>query len=256
MSANHTQRGIFMSQTPPTIILVHGALTDASVWNGVSERLQRQGVAVLAPAMPLRSLAADADYLAAFLDTIEGPVVLAGHSYGGTIISHPATTTENLVALVFVSAFQPEAGESTGELNSRFPGSKLGAATTTVRPAPGGQDLYLKPEAFAEVYAADLPPTTVALMAAAQRPIDPAALDESFDGDPTWRATPSWTLVSTRDSSLPAEAQRFMAQRAGSTTEEVESSHASPIAQPQAVTDLILDAARHPAGVSARLTPR
>jgi pimeloyl-ACP methyl ester carboxylesterase len=245
-----------MSDTSPAIILVHGALTDGSVWNGVTQRLQGQGYNVLAPAMALRSLAADADYLSAFLDTIDGPVVLAGHSYGGTIISHPATATENLVALVFVSAFQPDAGESTVELNSRFPGSKLGAATTTVRLAPAAQDLYLNPEDFAEVYAADLPATTVALMAATQRPINPAALDESFDGDPTWRATPSWTLISTRDSSLPAETQRFMAHRAGSATEEVESSHASPVAQPQAVTKLILDAARHTAGVSAQLTPR
>jgi pimeloyl-ACP methyl ester carboxylesterase len=234
-----------LSDTSPTIILVHGALTDASVWNGVTQRLQSQGYTVLAPAMPLRSLAADADYLSAFLDTIDGPVILAGHSYGGTIISHPATATDDVQALVFVSAFQPDTDESTGELNGRFPGSKLSGATTTIRPAPSGQDLYLNPEDFAEVYAADLPATTVALMAAAQRPVDPAALDESFDGDPTWRTTPSWTLISTRDSSLPAEAQRFMAHRADSTTEEVESSHASPVSQPQAVTNLILDAARH-----------
>lgn len=246
-----------MSDTSPTIILVHGALTDASVWNGVTQRLQGQGYIVLAPAMPLRSLAADADYLSAFLDTIDGPVVLAGHSYGGTVISHPATGTDGMQALVFVSAFQPDAGESTGELNSQFPGSKLSEATTTVRPAPSGQDLYLKPEDFAEVYAADLPATIVALMAATQRPIDPAALADSFDGDPTWRSTPSWTLISTRDSSLPAEAQRFMAHRAGSTTEEVKSSHASPVSQPQAVTDLILAAARHRvAGVPASLTLR
>lgn len=239
-----------MSQTSPTLILVHGALTDASVWHGVTQRLQSQGCTVLAPAVPLRSLAGDAEYLSAFVDTIDGPVVLAGHSYGGTIISHPALATENLAALVFVSAFQPDTGESTAALNSRFPGSKLDAATT-IRPTAGGQDLYLKPEAFADVYAADLPATTVAVMAAAQRPIDPAALNESFTGDPTWQATPSWTLVSTRDNSLPAQAQRFMAHRAGSTTAEVESSHASPVAQPQAVSDLILDAARHPADVSA-----
>jgi pimeloyl-ACP methyl ester carboxylesterase len=234
-----------MSQTSPTIVLVHGALTDASVWSGVTQRLQDRGFTVLAPAMGLRSLAADAGYLSAFVDTIDGPVVLAGHSYGGTIISHPATATDGVRALVFVSAFQPDTGESTGELNGRFPGSKLGPATTTIRPAPGGQDLYLKPEDFAEVYADDLPPTTVALMAATPRPISTTALDDAFDGDPTWRATPSWALVSTRDGSLPAETQRFMARRAGSTTEEVASSHASPLSEPQAVTDLVLAAARH-----------
>jgi pimeloyl-ACP methyl ester carboxylesterase len=230
--------------TSPTIVLVHGALTDASVWNGVIGRLQAQGHTVLAPAMALRSLEADAADLSAFLDTVDGPVVLAAHSYGGTIISHPDAVTNRVRALVFVAAFQPDSGESTGELNARFAGSKLGPATTTIRDTPHGPDLYLNPEDFANVYAADLPPTTAATMAAAQRPINPAALGESLDGEPTWRATPSWTLVSTDDESLPAEAQRFMAGRAGSTTRELPSSHAAPVSQPQEVSDLILDAAR------------
>ena len=231
----------------PTIVLVHGALTDASVWSGVIPRLQAEGYTVLAPALPLRGLASDAAYLAAFLDTVDGPVVLAGHSYGGSVISHPATADARVRALVFVAAFQPDAGETAGALNGRFPGSLLGEATTVVRAYPGGQDLYLKPERFAEVYAADVAPSLAATMAAAQRPIDPAALGESFDGPPTWRATPSWALVSTRDHSLPPAALRFMAGRAGSHAVEVESSHAAPVAQPGAVADLILDAARRTA---------
>jgi pimeloyl-ACP methyl ester carboxylesterase len=223
----------------PTVVLVHGALSDASIWGRVSSRLQKEGQAVVAPAMPMRSLADDVAYLRSFLDTIEGSLVLAGHSYGGTVISHPAFAGAPVDALVYVSAFQPAAGESTGELNGRFPGSRLGEDTTVVRARPAGNDLYLRPEHFAAVYAGDLDADVVAVMAAAQRPIDPAALGESFDGVPAWSDTPSWTLISTADSSLPPAAMRFMAQRAGSSTVEVHASHASPVSQPDAVADLI-----------------
>jgi pimeloyl-ACP methyl ester carboxylesterase len=227
----------------PTIVLVHGALTDGSVWNGVAERLQADGYTTAAPAIPLRSLAGDVDYLASFLDTIEGPVVLVGHSYGGTVISHPRFNRDAVGALVFAAAFQPDAGESTGELNGRFPGSKLGEQTTEVRPYPGGNDLYLRPDDFTEVYAADVPATTSALMAAAQRPIDPAALEETFEGDPSWRQIRSWTVVSTSDHSLPTEAERFMAGRAGSTVVELDASHAVPVSRPAEVAEVIRAAA-------------
>jgi pimeloyl-ACP methyl ester carboxylesterase len=233
----------------PTIVLVHGALTDASVWNGVAERLQADGYTTIAPAIPLRSLAADIDYLASFHDTIEGSVVLAAHSYGGTIISHPEFNRDAVVALIFAAAFQPDAGESTGELNGRFPGSRLGEATTEVRSYPGGNDMYLRAGDFADVYSADVPATTRALMAAAQRPIDPAALEESFDGEPSWKQIRSWTVVSTSDHSLPPEAERFMAQRAGSTVVEVDASHAVPVSRPAEVAEVIRAAAE--AAISA-----
>jgi pimeloyl-ACP methyl ester carboxylesterase len=226
----------------PTIVLVHGALTDASVWNGVTRHLQSLGYATIAPAMPLRGLHSDAEYLSAFLKTLDGPVVLAGHSYGGSIISHPLIDHHQVKALVFVAAFAPDAGESTGELNGRFPGSKLGDAAMTLRDYPGGTDLYLHPEHFADVYAADLPASIVALMATAQRPLNVAALGETFDGAPTWRHIPSWTVVATADNSLPAEAQRFMAQRATSTVIEVEASHALPVAKPEAIAKVIAEA--------------
>jgi pimeloyl-ACP methyl ester carboxylesterase len=232
----------------PTIVLTHGALTDASVWNGVAADLQARGYTTIAPALPLRSLAGDVDYLAAFLDTVAGPVLLAGHSYGGTVISHPRIARAALRGLVFAAAFQPDAGESTGELNGRFPGSLLGEATTEVRPCPGGNDLYLRPADFADVYAADVPPASAATMAAAQRPIDPAALEETFDGEPTWRRVPSWTVVTTSDRSLPPAAQRFMAERAGSTAIEVDASHAVPVSRPDLVAEVIRGAADHLAG--------
>lgn len=225
-----------------TVVLVHGALSDASVWSGVSERLQRDGYPVLAPAVPLRRLDSDAEYVASVVASVSGPVVLVGHSYGGSIISHPAVAGDSLRALVFVSAFQPAAGEATGELNGKFEGSTLGEATTEVRNYPGGQDLYLTPDDFADVYAGDLAADAVAVMSAAQRPVDVAALGDTFDGEPTWSTIPSWSLISTEDNSLPPAAMRWMAERAGSKTVEVAASHASPVSQPATVVDLVREA--------------
>jgi pimeloyl-ACP methyl ester carboxylesterase len=235
-----------LSTIDPTVVLVHGALTDASVWNAVTRRLHAGRATVLAPALPMRSLAQDAAYLAGIVGNIPGPVVLAGHSYAGAVISHPAIAAcGNVTALVYVAAFQPDAGESAGGLNAKFPGSLLTPGNLRIVPNPlGGEDLTLRPERFAEVYAADLDPAHAAVMAASQRPIEPAALGEQLPGEPAWRTLPSWALVSTRDLSLPPAILRFMAGRAGSRTVEVESSHAAPVSQPAAVTDLILEAIR------------
>jgi len=228
----------------PTIVLVHGAFTDASAWNGVSGRLQDMGYTTVAPAIPLRSFNSDAEYLSAYLTTIDGPLILVGHSYGGSIISHPAMGNDHVKALVFVAAFAPDTGESMGELNGRFPGSKLDDATTVTREYPGGNDLYLRPEHFSDVYAADIPAPLVALMAAGQRPLNVTALSETFDGAPTWNSISSWAVVTTADYSLPADAQRFMAKRAASAVTEVDASHAVPVSQPGAVVDVIEAAAR------------
>jgi pimeloyl-ACP methyl ester carboxylesterase len=228
----------------PTVLLVHGALTDASVWNGVTTRLQAAGHTVSAPALPMRSLDADAAYVAGILDRLPGSVVLVGHSYAGAVISHPAITAAgNVKALVYIAAFQPDAGEAAGALNEKFPGSLLTPGNLSVEPnANGGQDLTLHPERFAEVYAADVDPAHAAVMAVSQRPVEPGVLGEPLPGEPAWRTLPSWALVSTSDRSLPPAILRFMAERAGSHITEVDSSHAAPVSQPDAVTDLILQA--------------
>ncbi len=228
-----------MSRTTPTIVLVHGALTDASVWHAVIARLQHRTYNVVAPAMPLRGLASDAAYLRSVLATIDGPIVVASHSYGGSIISRPDALSGAVGALVFIAAFQQDRGESAGELNARFAGSKLNSETVVVRAYPGGNDLYLRPECFADVYANDVEAATAAVMAAAQHPIDPAALDETFDDVATWRSLPSWALISTADNSIPIEALRFMSRRAGSHTVEVASSHAIPVSHPAQTADII-----------------
>jgi pimeloyl-ACP methyl ester carboxylesterase len=233
-----------MSVPSPTLVLVHGAFTDASVWHGVVANLQQRGHRVLAPALPMRSLAADAAYLRSVLDTVDGPIVVAGHSYGGSVISDPDALTPNVSGLVFVAAFLQDHDETAGELNYRFPGSGLTPDTTVARERPGGTDLYLRPEHFAPVYAGDVEPATAAVMAAAQHPIDPSALGETFPGPATWTHLPSWALVATADRSVPTAAQRFMAERAGTSVVEIDSSHAVPVAHPVETADLIAAAAR------------
>lgn len=157
--------------------------------------------------MPMRGLVDDVSYLHSILASIDGTIVVAGHSYGGSIISDPDALTPAVRALVFVAAFQQDTGETAGELNYRFPGSRLIPQTTLVREYPGGSDMYLRSEHFAEVYAADVDPHVAAAMAAAQHPIDPAALNQTFTGSATWRSLPSWTLVATADHSVPTQAQ-------------------------------------------------
>ena len=240
-----------LSTSDPTIVLVHGALTDASVWHEVIRRLHAEDRTVVAPALPMRSLAGDAAYLAGIVNGIPGPVVLVGHSYAGAVISHPALADRDVAALVYIAAFQPDNGETAGELNEKFPGSLLTPDNLLVTPnALGGDDLILRPERFAEVYAADVDPVHAAVLAVSQRPIEPAALGEPLPGEPTWRSRPSWALVSTKDRSLPPAILRHMAERAGSHIVEVESSHAAPVAHPAAVTDLILHAVSQLTGAS------
>jgi pimeloyl-ACP methyl ester carboxylesterase len=231
----------------PTVVLVHGALTDASVWGGVTRRLQASGFTTVAPALPMRSLEQDAAYLAGVLAQVPGPVVLAGHSYAGAVISHSAVLAPGVVrALVYVAAFQPDEHEAAGALNKRFPGSQLVPENLSVAPsALGGSDLTLRPERFAEVYAADVEPAHAAVLAASQRPIDPAALGEPLPGTPAWRTLPSWAVVTTADRSLPPAILRFMAERAGSRVVEVDASHAVPVSRPEAVTAAIVEAATH-----------
>jgi pimeloyl-ACP methyl ester carboxylesterase len=231
-----------LPSTSPTIVLVHGALTDASVWHGVIADLNLRGFAVLAPAMPMRGLASDASYLRSILMTIDGPIVVAGHSYGGSVISDPAALTPAVRSLAFVAAFQQDSDETAGELNYRFPGSGLVPDTTVIRDYPGGSDMYLRKAHFAEVYAADVDPAVAAIMAAAQHPIDPVALNETFKGRASWRSLPSWTLVAMFDRSVPTQAQRYMALRAGSTVTEIDSSHAVPVAHPAETVAAILAA--------------
>jgi pimeloyl-ACP methyl ester carboxylesterase len=232
----------------PTIVLVHGAFADASSWNGVIEWLQQQGYTVMAPANPLRGVAFDSAYTASLLGQIDGPVLLAGHSYGGAVISNAATSAPNVAGLVYVAAFAPDDGERLGEVESGSKDSILNTALVQYHyPAgPGGQtavEFAINPALLREAFAADLPEQQTALMAATQRPVAEAAFSDP-SGPPAWRRLPSWAVVATGDKAAGADVVRSMARRAGADIVEVEGSHVIMISQPQAVTDHILKAAR------------
>ncbi len=232
----------------PTIVLVHGAYADASSWNGVIDRLQRQGYTVIAPANPLRGVTADSAYTASLLKQIDGPILLAGHSYGGAVITNAATSAPNVAGLVFVAAFAPEEGENLGDVESGSKDSVLGAALVqyTYPAGPDGEtsvEFAINPAQIREAFAADLPPEVTALMAATQRPAAVAAFTD-VSGPPAWKKLPSWAVVATGDKAAGTDVVRAQAQRAGADITEVEGSHVIMISQPQAVTDVIVKAAR------------
>lgn len=228
----------------PTVVLVHGAFADASSWNGVIARLERRGYTVVAPANPLRSLSNDSTYIASVLDSIKGPIVLVGHSYGGAVISSAAAGNPRVKSLVYVSALMPDKGESGDALSARF-ASPLATATRSVPYRAGGvsgTDLYIRPDKLHEVFAADLPQSMTKLMAATQRPAAATAFSEKAKVA-AWRSIPSWALVAKQDKSINPDLERFEARRAGSHTVEIDSSHVAMISHPDAVTDLVLQAA-------------
>jgi pimeloyl-ACP methyl ester carboxylesterase len=228
----------------PTVVLVHGAFADASSWNGVIERLQQQGCTVVAPANPLRGLAADSAYLASVVSQLDGPVLLVGHSYGGAVITNAAAT--NVVGLVYVAGFAPDEGERLGDAEATSTDSILNTALVQ-RQYPTGQDgetaveFAINPALFREAFAADLPTEQAAVMAATQRPVAALAFTDA-SGPPGWRTLPSWAVVATGDKAAGSDVVRSMAQRAGADIVEVEGSHVVMVSQPQAVTNLVLKA--------------
>ena len=231
----------------PTVVLVHGAFADSSSWNDVISRLRADGYPVIGVANPLRSLQGDAALLRDVLDGVEGPIVLAGHSYGGSVMSEAAEGHPRVKALVYVASFLLEAGESTGDLAGKFPGNELGSALRPVPVrGPDGQivdDLYIEQDRFQPIFAADVPADVAALMAVTQRPIIGGALADTATRA-AWKTIPSWTLVTLQDLAVTAEAQRFMAERASSHTVEVDASHAVTVSRPDVVAQLIDQAAR------------
>ncbi|MET9268011.1 alpha/beta hydrolase [Amycolatopsis sp. NPDC004079] len=226
-----------------TVVLVHGAFADSSSWNGEIERLQAAGHRVIAAANPLRGVAEDAASVRSLLDSIEGPIVLVGHSYGGSVISAAAVGHPGVQALVYIAGFVPDEGESAGELAGKFPGGTLGETLEQVN-LPEGVDLYVRQDLFHQQFAADVPAAQARLMAAGQRPIAAAALDEASPA-PAWKGLPVYSLIPTADKNIPPAAQRFMAERAEAEVVEVaDASHAVLVSQPDVVAELILRAAR------------
>lgn len=229
----------------PTVVLVHGAFADSSSWNGVIALLERDGYTVVAAPNPLRGVRADADVVGALVKSIEGPVVLVGHSYGGSVISEAAEQAPNVKALVYVAAFAPEAGETALGLTGKFPGSTLAPALApAVKLADGGRDLYILQARFHDQFAADVPEPAARLMAAGQRPIAEAALSEAATA-PAWKHIPAWFVYGDKDRNIPPAALAFMAERAKSRQTLVVkgASHVVMVSNAPAVAGLIEKAA-------------
>jgi pimeloyl-ACP methyl ester carboxylesterase len=237
----------------PTIVLVHGAWADASSWEGVVERLQDDGYTVRAVANPLRSLSGDAAYVRAILETVTGPIVLVGHSYGGAVVTNAATGNQNVKALVYVNSFALDAGETATE--GAGPDSALSVPDPTTvfdlvpatLPPTATTDLYLKKSTVFTSFATGLSADDKAVVTASQRPATVGALNEP-SGTPAWRTIPSWYLIGTQDQIIPPEAQRAFAKRAGSTVTEFDAGHLGLITEPRTVTRVIEQAARASVG--------
>jgi pimeloyl-ACP methyl ester carboxylesterase len=235
---------------PPTIVLVHGAFAESASWDRVIPPLRDAGHDVVAAANPLRGLAADAESVSDLVRTIDGPVLLVAHSYGGAVISNVDADAGEIAGLVYINGFAPEPGENCFGLAGMFPGSMVGEET--VRPVPrsdGTTDLYIAPDSFHDVFCADVAAPQAALMATTQRAATQEALVEPSGDRPLWRDVPSWFLIGEDDRIIPAALQRFEAERAGArrVLEIAGASHAAAVSQPGAVAELILEAARLPA---------
>lgn len=242
-----------------TTVFVHGAFAESASWTRVIHALLGRDHRVIAPmdlghrviavANPLRGLKTDAADVADVVRTIDGPVVLVGHSYGGAVISNISRDAGDVVGLVYVAAFAPDAGESCNALAAQFPGSTLGDALRPLRRSDGTTDLYIAADRFHEQFCADLAGSEATLMAETQRPVTLEALDEPSGDRPLWRDVPSWFVLAESDRNIPVAAQRFMAERARPrrAVEVPGASHAVGVSHPELTAQLILEAAGLPA---------
>lgn len=245
LAASLAGANVHAQAAKPTVVLVHGAFADASSWNGVIRILRDDGYPVIAVANPLRSVSGDGAYVSDVVASLSTPVVLVGHSYGGSVITEAARGHDNVKALVYVGAFAPDAGESAATLSGKFPGSTLGPTLAPpVKLAGGGVDLYIQQPKFHAQFAADVSAADAALMAATQRPITEAALNEK-SGQPTWKGIPSWFVYGDQDRNIPPKALAFMAERARSKQTVVVpgASHVVMVSNPEPVAKLIERAA-------------
>jgi pimeloyl-ACP methyl ester carboxylesterase len=222
----------------PNIVLIHGAGADGSCWSGVIERLQADGYRVTAPQFPLTALADDVARLRQVLDLQDGPAIVAGHSYGGQVMTALGADAPNVSGLVYIAAFGLDQGESLGALLSQGP------------PAPALAHLFTDPQGFAWLpeddfvshFAADVDPVKAKVMYAVQQPLATSVLGDVM-GVPAWKTLPSWYLVATDDQAIPPDAERQFAARMGATTVEIPSSHLAMVSHPGDVAQLIEAAA-------------
>jgi pimeloyl-ACP methyl ester carboxylesterase len=236
------------AKAKPTIVLVHGGYADSSCWNQTLSYLQGEGYSTICGANSLRGIPTDAPYIGSLLDSIAGPVVLVGHSMGGTVITNAAAGKSNVKALVYIAAFVPDVGETQGDLINKYPGSEVLPVSVPVSytKADGttGTDLYLSADGQA-AFCADISKGAFQLLHATQRPFDAASFTYPTTAA-AWHAIPVWGLVAGRDKAIPPAAERWMYSRANArkVVEVPTSSHCAMLSHPQIVADLIEDAAR------------
>lgn len=229
----------------PNIVLVHGAWADGSSWSAVIERLQADGYNVIAPQFPMTALADDVARLRQVLDRQDGPAIVAGHSYGGQIMTALGTDAPNVAGLVYIAAFGIDEGESLGALLSQGPVTPALAHLVTDKQGFG----WLSEDDFVHHFAADVDPVKAKVMSAVQQALAGSAFTDVM-GVPAWKSLPSWFLVATEDQAIPPDAERLFASRMGATTVEVPSSHVAMVSHPDEVTRLIETAAAAVPGAS------
>jgi pimeloyl-ACP methyl ester carboxylesterase len=246
-SAQATTRAADSGGPKPAIVLEHGAWANTASWAAVIQRLQADGYTVDAPPNPLQGLPYDSAYLADFLHSISGPIILVGHSYGGAVITNAATGDSQVKALVYVDAFAPAQGQTLAQLLAAYPGSCVVPANLTVVPFPGAPagvgDAYIKQSVFPSCMADGLPAAEAQVQAATQAPIATIALAQPT-GVPAWKTIPSWAVVGTADHAIPPALQLAMAENAHARITEVHAPHLSMISDPGVVTSVILQAVR------------
>lgn len=237
------------TSTKPTVVLVHGAFADASGFGAVIDRLRDDGYPVRAAPNPLVDLQFDGATVRGFLDSIEGPKIVVGHSYGGAVITQAASGDPDVKALVYLAALAPDRGEVLGELVDTpvaHPNAPLPLVSVNVTQPDGTKraDLYLDPSKFRDRFAADLPPRVADDLAATQRPLSAAAFTSTLTVEPAWKTIPSWYLVSKQDQAMAPDLERLQARRMHAHTSQIDSSHAVYLSHPTAVADLVEHAAR------------
>ncbi len=224
--------------TKPNIVLVHGAWADGSSWSAVVERLQADGFRVIAPQFPLTALADDVARLRQVLEFQDGPTIVAGHSYGGQIMTALGTNAPNVVGLVYIAAFGLDEGESLGALLAQGP-----VTPALKHPFSDKQGFtWLSEDDFVNHFAADVDPAKAKVMYAVQQALAGSAFNDVM-GTPAWKSVPSWYLVATDDQAIPPEAEMQFAKRMGATTVEVPSSHVAMVSHPAEVAELVEQAA-------------
>jgi pimeloyl-ACP methyl ester carboxylesterase len=235
----------------PNIVLVHGAWADGSCWSGVIERLQADGYHVTAPQFPLTSTADDVARLRQVLTLQDGPTIVAGHSYGGQIMTALGTDAPNVVGLVYIAAFGLDQGESLGALLSQGPTPPALEHLFTDKQG----FIWQQQDDFVHHFAADVDPVRAKVMHAVQQPTASSTFSETM-GVPAWKSLPSWYLIATQDQAIPPDAQRMFANRMGATTSEVPASHVAMVSHPDVAAQLIKTAAEArtamPAGQARR----